>query len=56
MSVCADCGAETDEFTVIKHGRRRLQLCDECAEIRLENEEIQSEAQDAMRAMMEYKG
>ena len=53
---CSDCDEKVDELTVVKIGRKRLKLCEECAEIRQEELEIAEEAQGAMQGMMEYKG
>lgn len=53
---CQDCGEETDELMTVKVGKTKLRLCEECAELRREEDSILEEAEGAMRDMMEYKG
>lgn len=53
---CQDCGEEADEIVKVKVGRKVLKLCEECAEVRQEQENIADEAESAMQGMMEYKG
>jgi hypothetical protein len=40
----------------VRIGRKKLTLCEECAEVRREEMEIAEEAEGAMQEMMEYKG
>lgn len=56
MALCADCEDELDEVVRIKVGRKTLKLCEDCAEIRVEQAEIAGEAQSTMMGMMEWKG
>ena len=53
---CHDCGEEMDEVFVMKVGRRKLKLCEECTDIRREEMEMAEEAEGAMQDMMGYKG
>lgn len=53
---CQDCEEEVDELIPVKVGRKRLKLCEECAEVREEQAQIADEAESAMQGMMEYKG
>ena len=53
---CYDCGEEMDEVFVMKVGRKKLKLCEECADIRREEMEMAEEAEGAMQDMMGYKG
>lgn len=55
---CQDCGDEIDADDVVrvKVGRRTMKLCEDCAEVRLEEAEIDAEALGAMQDMMGYKG
>ncbi len=53
---CADCGDEIDEVVKVKVGRRTLKLCEDCADVRREQAEIEGGAQAAMMDMMEWKG
>ncbi|MEM6732679.1 MAG: hypothetical protein AAF658_14060 [Myxococcota bacterium] len=54
--LCADCGEEMDEYVVVKVGRKKLKLCEECADVRREEDAVAEEAEGVMREMMEYKG
>jgi len=54
--ICQDCGDEADEVVVMKVGRKKLKLCEECAEVRQEQLDIAAEAEGVMQDMMEYKG
>ena len=54
--ICDDCGEEVDELMPVKVRGKRLQLCEDCAEVREEQAEIAGEAESAMQGMMEYKG
>jgi NAD-dependent SIR2 family protein deacetylase len=55
---CADCEEDFDEedITVVKDGRKKVKLCEECIEVRREEGAMAEEAEGAMRDMMEYKG
>ncbi|MEO0813213.1 MAG: hypothetical protein AAFY60_10155 [Myxococcota bacterium] len=53
---CPDCGDEIDEYVVIKVGRKKMKLCEDCADVRREEEAVAEEAEGVMREMMEYKG
>ena len=53
---CQDCSEEMDEAFIIKVGRKKLKLCEECADIRREEMEMAEEAEGAMQDMMGYKG
>ena len=45
-----------DDPVVLKVGRKRMKLCEECAETIQEELDIADEAESAMQGMMEYKG
>ena len=53
---CQDCSEEMDEVFVMKVGRKKLKLCEECSDIRREEMEMAEEAEGAMQDMMGYKG
>ena len=55
---CADCRDDFDEedIVVVKEGRKKVKLCEECLEVRQEEGAMAEEAEGAMRDMMEYKG
>ena len=53
---CQDCGEELEEYVVGKVGRKKLKLCEDCADVRREEDAVAEEAESVMREMMEYKG
>lgn len=53
---CPECEDEVDELVKIKVGKKILKLCTDCADRAREEEEVSSEAESAMKSMMEYKG
>ena len=54
--ICKDCGDEVDELFTVRVGRRKLRLCEDCADRKREELEIAGEAEGVMQDMMEYKG
>jgi protein-arginine kinase activator protein McsA len=54
--VCKDCGDEVDELFTVHEGKRKLKLCEDCADRKREELEIAGEAEGAMQDMMGYKG
>jgi hypothetical protein len=54
--ICKECREEVDELVEIRVGRRKLKLCEDCADRKREELEIAGEAESAMQEMMEYKG
>ena len=53
---CQDCGEQVDELRRYKLGRQTLKLCEDCLEIRQEQDEVSAEAESVTRDMMEYSG
>jgi len=53
---CKECGDEVDELVTVRVGRRKLKLCEDCAERKREELAIAEEAEGVMQGMMEYKG
>ncbi len=53
---CQDCGEEVDELEKVKVGGKTMRLCEECADERRGEAEVDDEAKGAMQNMMEYKG
>ena len=54
--VCKECGEEVDSLVTLRIGRRKVRLCEDCADIKREEMEVAEEAEGVMRGMMEYKG
>ena len=53
---CHDCDDELDEVFTLKVGRKKLKLCEDCADVRKEDMNVAEEAESAMQDMMGYKG
>ncbi len=53
---CRECGDEVDELFTVREGRRKLRLCEDCADRKREEQEIAGEAESVMQGMMGYKG
>ena len=56
MPKCAECGDDVDEIQKLKVKGRVMKLCEDCAELKIEEMEIAGEATEAMMGMMEWKG
>jgi ribosome-binding protein aMBF1 (putative translation factor) len=54
--ICKECGDEVDELVTVKVGRKKIKLCEDCADRKREELEIAGEAEGVMQDMMEYKG
>jgi ribosome-binding protein aMBF1 (putative translation factor) len=53
---CQKCGEEVEELVRVKVGKKTLRVCEQCADVVRESEEIAGEAEGAMKDMMGYKG
>ncbi len=55
---CKDCQDELDreDGVYLKVARKKIFLCEDCADRRREEEEIAGAAQSAMQGMMGYRG
>jgi ribosome-binding protein aMBF1 (putative translation factor) len=53
---CKNCGEETEELVKVRVGKKTVRVCEQCADVLREEQEIASEAQGAMKDMMGYKG
>ena len=53
---CKECGEDVDEVFSVEVERRTVRVCEDCADILRENEEISEQAEGAMQSMMEYRG
>lgn len=54
--ICKECGDDVDRLVTLKVGRRKVKLCEDCADRKREEMEIAGEAEGVMQGMMEYKG
>jgi ribosome-binding protein aMBF1 (putative translation factor) len=54
---CSDCGEDIDDEPIrMKVRGKNLKLCEDCGEIRQEQQEIGEAAEGAVQDMMGYKG
>ena len=56
MAACKSCGEEADELVWVRVGGRKRRLCEECAEVALEQQEIEKESEAVVQQMMGFKG
>lgn len=56
MAECKACGSDVDElFTVVVSGKKK-KLCEECADLAREQDEIAQESEAHVQQMMGFKG
>ncbi|MEZ0310681.1 MAG: hypothetical protein ACAI38_02850 [Myxococcota bacterium] len=53
---CQKCGEEVEELVRVKVAKKSMKVCEQCADVLRESEEIAGEAEGAMKDMMGYKG
>ena len=53
---CQKCGEEVEELVKVKVGKKTMKLCEQCADVEREADEISGDAEGAMQGMMGYKG
>ena len=56
MPVCKECHDEVDELFTVRIGRRKLRLCEDCADRAREEAEIAEESEAVVQQMMGFKG
>jgi hypothetical protein len=56
MPVCRECEAEVDEIVRRRVGRRRLNLCEDCADRLREEREIAEASEAVIQDMMGFEG
>ena len=56
MATCKGCGEESDELTPVKVGGKSRKLCEACADVAREQEQIAEESESAVQTMMGFKG
>ena len=56
MPKCRECDEEVDELRTVQHGRKKLRLCEDCADRLREALEIGEASEEVVREMMGYKG
>lgn len=53
---CRECGDEVEQLVSVKVGKKKVKVCEDCADRLREEAEIAGDAEAAMQDMMEYKG
>ena len=56
MPTCRSCDDEVDELVAVKVERRRIKVCEDCAERIAEEAEIAEMSESVIQDMMGYKG
>lgn len=56
MPICKSCGEEVDELVAATIEGKRKRLCEDCAELTRESEEIAQASESAVQGMMGFKG
>lgn len=56
MPVCKACAEEVDEVVSVKVAGKTKKLCEECAEIAEQEQEILEQSESAVQGMMGFKG
>lgn len=56
MAECKGCGDEVDELVVVVVGGKKKKLCEECADVAREQDEIAQESEAQVQQMMGFKG
>ena len=56
MPVCKECGEKVDELVRVRVGGRVRRVCEECAEVLQEQEQIAEESESVIQEMMGYRG
>ncbi len=56
MPVCKACGEEVDEVVSVKIDGKSKKLCEECAEIAEQEQEILEQSESVVQGMMGFKG
>lgn len=56
MPVCKECEDEVSEMVIVQVSGRRKKVCEDCADIIREQEEIAEESEAVVQNMMGFKG
>ncbi len=56
MPVCKGCGEDVEELTMVKVDGKAKKLCDDCADLAREKEEVAVESESVVQGMMGFKG
>jgi hypothetical protein len=56
MATCKGCGEESDELITLKVSGKAKRLCEGCADLAREQDQIAAESESAIQNMMGFKG
>jgi hypothetical protein len=56
MATCKGCGEDSDELVTVKVGGKAKKLCEGCADVAREQDQIAEESESAVQNMMGFKG
>ena len=56
MATCKGCGEESDELVSVKVSGKAKKLCEGCADLAREQDQIARESESAVQNMMGFKG
>ena len=56
MATCKGCAEESDELTAVKVSGKIKKLCESCADLARERDQIAEESESAVQNMMGFKG
>jgi ribosome-binding protein aMBF1 (putative translation factor) len=56
MPVCKGCGEQVDALVSVKVEGRAKKLCEECADVAREQQEVAEQSESVVQGMMGFKG
>lgn len=56
MALCKVCGEEVDELVTVNINGRRKKMCEDCADVAREQDEIAEQSESVVQQMMGFKG
>ncbi len=56
MPTCKKCGEEVDELVAVKVGKKSVRVCEQCADVAREQDEIAEQSESVVQQMMGFKG
>ncbi len=56
MPICKSCGEEVDEVTTVTVAGKKKKLCEDCADLAREQDEIAEASESVVQDMMGFKG
>ncbi len=56
MPICKGCGEEVDETVTIRVQGKNKKLCEDCADVVREEQEIAEQSESVVQDMMGFKG